>query len=277
MCTISSGEKSCSGSQASQKLGIFIMLKKRIIPVVQLMNDSVVKTVRFNNPRRVGDATATVNVFSSRRSDELILLDIGASKRDSQPNYDLIERAAKRCEMPLSIGGGILSFDIARRIFDCGADKIVAGSIIEENPEEIERIAGSYGSQSVVAALDVALVDGQYVTLSRSSRLSSLCLAGAVERANQIGVGEIFLTSIHREGCMTGLDLFALKEIISLTKLPIVLNGGAGSLQDFKLAFEGGASGVAASSIFFWKGITIKQIKDFLFTHGFPVTVFQES
>ena len=248
------------------------MLKKRIIPVIQLMDNSVVKTVQFKNPRQVGDPTATVRVFSARAVDELVLIDIGASKKSQSPNFDFISATAKNCFMPLTIGGGISTFNHAARIFDAGADKLLIGSLLHEAPGHVEKVASNYGSQAIVASLDCRYIDGEYVTFSCSGSRPSIKLIEMINRAHDIGVGEICITNIEHEGIMKGYSVHLLNEVLNLTSLPVVINGGACSHNDFFEVLNNGASAAAASSVFFWQGYTNNEIKKSLTLQKIPVT-----
>lgn len=230
------------------------------------------KTVQFENPRRVGDPTATVKVFSARAVDELALIDIGAAKESRLPDFDFISAAAENCLMPLTIGGGIRSFTNAARIFDVGADKLIIGSLLHETPGHVEKVASNYGSQAIVASLDCKKVDGEYITFSRSGSRESITLSEMIERAHDVGVGEILVTDIEHEGMMKGYSDSLLTEVMNLTKLPVVINGGAGCYHDFFEVLEHGASAAAASSVFFWEGYTNNEIKKTLEQHSIPVT-----
>lgn len=248
------------------------MLKKRLIPVVQLMGNTVVKTVSFKEPRQVGDAAATVKVFSARNADELILLDIGASLHSKEPDFSFIENTAKNCFMPLSIGGGISTFRCAQSIFDAGADKVVIGRMLYDNPAEVEKIVRQYGSQAVVAALDCVAYENDFVAYKTfGSAPLPLKLKDLITTSIDVGVGEIFLTSVSREGSMSGYDITLLNDVLSMTSLPVIINGGAGGLTDFVQALVAGASGVAASSVYFWEGLTISEIKNSLSEAGIQV------
>lgn len=250
------------------------MLKKRVIPVVQLMGNTVVKTVNFENPRQVGDASATVKVFSARNADELVLIDIEASKYNKKPNFEFIEYAAKNCFMPLTIGGGVDSFESAKRIFSAGADKVLIGSLLHEKPKEVEKIAANFGQQAVVAAIDCKKIKGKYITYSSSGSKKSLSLTQLLSNAAERGAGEILLTSIDHEGLMKGFDLELIQDAVQLTSLPLVVNGGAGNSQDFVECMKFDISGVAASSVFLWEGLTIKDIKSPLKQLNIPLTSF---
>lgn len=248
------------------------MLKKRLIPIVQLMGNSVVKTVSFSNPRQVGDATATVKVFSARAADELIIIDVGASKEARVPDFNFISLAAKSCFMPLTVGGGIKTYEDAAKAFDAGADKILIGTILHQAPKEVEKIALNYGSQALVASIDCRSIGNSFKTFSMSAKQQSLGLSEMIHRANEVGVGELTITDIDREGRMNGYSIHLLEMVLSETKLPIIINGGAGCVEDFEQAFSCGAHAVAASSVFFWKGLTNSEIKSSLRNKGFFVT-----
>ena len=248
------------------------MLKKRIIPVVQLLKNSVVKTVNFENPRQVGDPTATVKVFSARSVDELVLIDIGASKNLKTPDFDFISIAAKNCFMPLTIGGGISSFEHAAEIFNAGADKLLIGSMLHASPDYVEKIASNYGSQAIVASLDCKFIDSKYITFSFSGSNKSFELSEMINIAHNVGAGEIFVTSIEHEGAMNGYSIPLLNEVLDLTNLPVIINGGAGRHDDFSEALKKGASATAASSVFFWKGYTNNEIKKSLKLQKINVT-----
>jgi len=247
------------------------MLKHRVIPLLQMLDSSIVKTVGFSSPRIVGDAMSTVKVFTLRVADELILIDILATQKGERPQIEFIAEIAKHCFMPLTIGGGIKSLDEASQIFDSGSDKVAFGSLFHENPIRIEKIANRYGQQAIVATIDCIMHEGSYRTFHCSGSIPSLSLTAAIERANNIGVGEIVLTSIDRDGKMVGYELDLIQEASSLSQMPIVCNGGAGTSAHILEALSCGASAVAASSIFLWEGSTIHEIKRDLDSAGIPV------
>ena len=173
--------------------------------------------------------------------------------------------------MPLTIGGGIKSLDDASGIFDAGADKVAIGSLLHTNPGLVEKIANRYGAQSIVASLDCKMHEGIYKTFYCSGLASSYPVTAVIECAAEVGVGEILLTSILHDGVMLGYDYDLIRDAVSVSKIPIVCNGGAGSSAHMKEALSNGASAVAASSIFLWKGSTINEIKRDLDHDGFPI------
>ena len=174
--------------------------------------------------------------------------------------------------MPLTIGGGINSIDIASMAFSAGADKLMIGTMLHTSPKVVERIASNYGSQAVVGALDCKLIDGKFITFHSSGRTRSSCLSSLIKIAHEHGVGELSITAIDNEGLMNGYSIGLLDQVISQTNLPVIINGGAGSDNDFSTAFKHGASGASASSIFLWEGYTNSEIKDAIRPYGIPVT-----
>ena len=237
------------------------MLKTRVIPVLLLKGNSVVKTVNYQDPRMVGDAITNVKVFSSRLADEMVIVDIEATKL-GRINVSQITRLARVCVMPLTIGGGVDSLAKADQIFDCGADKVVLCSAFYQTPDLLSDIARKYGSQAVVFSLDVRLIEGRYVaSYDSSSKLSSFSAASAARLAVERGAGEILLNSVDRDGMMTGYDLNLVTEISALVQVPVIASGGCGSKAHCVEAIDAGASAVAAGSIFYWVGESVLSLK----------------
>jgi imidazole glycerol-phosphate synthase subunit HisF len=247
------------------------MLKTRIIPVLLLKGNSVVKTVRFQKPRIVGDAVATVKVFATRKADEMIILDIDATKRGSI-NVDLIKRIAKSCNMPLSIGGGIKSIEDAEELFSIGADKIVINSLFYSDKNIMKKISEKFGKQAVVFSLDAKEVDGKMQAVANNANLkTNVSVVDAANEAVINGAGEIYLNSVDRDGCMEGYDLKLLKEISSSVTVPVIISGGCGDKKHCVAAIKTGANAVAAASIFFWIGESVVTIKEEMKKHGIEV------
>jgi imidazole glycerol-phosphate synthase subunit HisF len=247
------------------------MLKTRIIPVLLLKGNSIVKTVKFKEPRIVGDAVATVKVFATRKADEMIIVDIEATKRGSL-NIDLIERISKSCNMPLSIGGGIQSVEDADALFRVGADKVIINSKFYSDKNIIKEISRKYGEQAVVFSLDVRRSEGGTKAFSNSASVNSDIMAiDAAKEAIANGAGEIYLNSIDQDGCMQGYDLELIEEISSQVTVPVVAAGGCGDKEHCVEVIKAGADAVAAASIFFWIGESIITIKEHLKSNGIEV------
>lgn len=228
------------------------MLRVRVIPALLLDDESLVKTRRFRRPCYIGDPCNTVRIFNELEVDELALLDITATRNHRQPNFTLLRDIATECFMPLSYGGGLTNFHDAARIFGIGFEKVIINSFAHQRPEFVTEIAKVYGAQAVVASIDVArgpFGRERVVTHGgrRPQRPSPVEWAVEMERR---GAGEILLTSVDREGSWSGMDLDLIRRVSSAVTIPVVAQGGAGSIADLAAAVHvGGASSVAIGSM----------------------------
>lgn len=228
----------------------------RSIPVLTVKNRQLIKTLKFSNPKYVGDPINAIKVFNDKEVDELMVIDIGATVLGKEPDYTHLKEMAGEAFMPLGYGGGIHNFEIAQKVFQCGIEKIVLNTAAFEKPELIGEIAAHYGSQSVVVSLDYrkGLLGGKkpvYFSGKKNAKSSILELAMQIESN---GAGEIILHNVDRDGTFEGYDLDTLAEVVGRTRIPIVPLGGAGDILDFKKAIEkAGAHAVAASSMFIFK------------------------
>ena len=248
------------------------MLKTRIIPVLQFKNYTAIKTVNFCNERMVGDAITLVKIFSNRLADEMVILDLdGTQKRKINKNY--IKRLSKECNMPLTVGGGIRTLKDAHNLFQSGADKIIINTEFYNDKQFIPTLVKIYGSQSIIFSLDVKS-NGRddYLTYSNGGRKKqTLSYLDTVDCVSNLGVGEILINNIQRDGKMQGYDLKLISNISKITDKPLIALGGCSCKQDFKLAFQKGASGFAAGSVFHWIGESILTIKKYLMENNVPV------
>ena len=228
------------------------MLRTRIIPTLLLRNESLVKTVRFGKFTYVGDPCNTARIFNELEVDELAFLDITATREGRTPNLKVLADIANECFMPLSYGGGVGSLVQAKAIYEIGFEKIVVNSAAITNPELITQIAQVYGSQAVIASIDVKnTIWGQQRVCGESGRcrtnLEPVAWAKEVESR---GAGEILLTSMDREGTWAGFDLELVKRVSDSVSIPVIAHGGAGSVDDIRKAVEiGHASAVAVGSM----------------------------
>jgi cyclase len=232
------------------------MKRTRIIPVLLLINDGLYKTVKFNKPSYIGDPINAVKIFNEKEVDELVVLDITASKEKRAPNYSKIAELAGEAFMPMAYGGGIHSFEDAKKVIDAGYEKIVINTAAVENPALIEQIASVYGSQSVVVSIDVKLNWlGKYeVYIKCGTKKTNLSPDQAAAQAEKYGAGEIFINAIHKDGTWEGFDIKLIQKVSHTVSIPVIACGGASSMQDFKNAVtEGGASAVAAGSMFVYQ------------------------
>lgn len=228
----------------------------RIIPALLLMNEGLYKTVKFKSPNYVGDPINTVKIFNEKEADELVLLDITASKEKKGINYKKIAEIAGEAFMPMAYGGGIGSFDDARRVFDAGFEKVIINSTAVKNPDLLGAIAKVYGSQAVVVSMDVKPNWlGKYKVYSYGGTHNTDLLPDEYARMiEEAGAGEILLQAIHRDGTWEGYDIPLIKIVSDAVSIPVVACGGAGNTDDLKKAVtEGGASAVSAGSMFVYQ------------------------
>ena len=228
------------------------MIRKRIIPCLQLIDESLVKTVRFQNYQYIGDPINTVRIFNELEVDELCFLDIRATTQNRIPNYKLLSEIAEECFMPLSYGGGITDLEMAKKILSIGFEKILINSVIFKNITLISDISKYSGSQSVIVSMDVKKdLFGRYHPYTNNGQKKikkhPIQLAKEFEK---LGAGEILLTSINNEGTWLGYDFEITKKISDAVSIPVIANGGAGNIRDIKKALNySNASAVALGSM----------------------------
>ncbi len=243
------------------------MLLTRYIPCLLLKGSGLVKTIKFKNPKYVGDPINTVRIFNEKEVDELIFLDIEATPQDREPNYKLLSEIADECFMPLAYGGGIRTLEQAKKIFQIGIEKIAINSAAHQNLKLIGEVAAIYGSQAVVGVIDVKKnFFGKLEVVSNSA--SDKHKQSPEEWAKELvkaGVGEIMITSVDKEGTWEGIDVAMVKRITDSVNVPVIAHGGAGSVDHLKDAVQnGGASAVAMGSM------VVYQKKDFGVLINFP-------
>jgi imidazole glycerol-phosphate synthase subunit HisF len=232
------------------------MLKNRVIPCLQLQDGGLVKTLKFTNPKYVGDPINTIRIFNEKQVDELLVLDIKASKTKAEPNYDLIEEIAGECFMPLCYGGGITTVEQAKRLFSIGVEKIAIQTAALEDLNIVNEIATRFGNQSLVVSIDVKKnLLGQYKLYgSAAGKTQSENWLDFLRNAVSAGAGEVLVHSVEKEGTLGGMDLELIKSAASACTVPLIALGGVGSLGDIKAAVEAGASAVAAGAFFIYYG-----------------------
>jgi cyclase len=234
------------------------LLRPRITPCLLVKGGGLVKTVRFENPKYVGDPVNAVKIFNEKETDELIVLDIDATANGAAPNLRLISQFAVECRMPLCYGGGIKTVEQAKQIIALGVEKISISSAAFDQPSLIRDIASEIGSQSVVVVLDVRrrAQDGEYEVWTENGRKNTGKRPQvAAAEAESLGAGEIVVNSIDNDGQMKGYDIPLARAVRAATRLPMTVLGGAGSLADIGSAIAAcGVIGAAAGSLFVFKG-----------------------
>lgn len=233
------------------------MNKTRVIPVLLLRGQGLVKTVKFKAPKYIGDPVNAVRIFNEKEVDELVFLDISATTEGRGPAFDVLADIAGEAFMPMAYGGGITTLDQVRRVFALGFEKIIINSAAYGAPDLISEAAAVFGSQSIVGCIDVRhTLLGRYEVYSRSGSVRErIGLVDHLQALQQAGVGEILANSIDRDGTMTGYDLKLIREVSSRVSVPVIACGGAGGIDDFVQAVEQGyAAAVAAGSLFVFMG-----------------------
>ena len=233
------------------------MLRSRIIPCLLVHNKGLVKTVNFKDPKYVGDPINAVKIFNEKEVNELMVLDIDASKEKRGPDFNLIKNLAVECRMPFCYGGGVSTVEQAKKIISLGAEKVALSSAIIENPILCKEIGEAVGVQSVVVVLDVRkkMLGGYDLYTMNGKKKSKRKLNEFVIELNGIGVGEIIVNSIDNDGKMLGYDIELAEIIRNLCDVPITILGGAGNLEHIKsLIDKFKVIGAAAGSLFVFKG-----------------------
>jgi cyclase len=232
------------------------MLRFRVIPVLLHAKDGLVKTRRFENPTYIGDPTNAVRIFNQKQVDEILLLDITRSRFNLGPNYELVRKVASECFMPLSYGGGIRSLSDAKKLFELGVEKLSVQSAAISNPQLITQVANFTGSQSISVSIDVLEIgQGEYrVYHAATKKILKIPLIQLIRQVQDLGAGELIITSVIDEGSMGGYNLDLIRFSKEASSVPIVAHGGAGGVRDFAKAISVGAGAVAAGSFFVFRG-----------------------
>jgi len=249
------------------------MLKKRIIPVLLLRKGRLVKPIKFDKYRDVGDPVSQAKIYDAQLADELIFLDMDATSEKRFDTVDIIRKVAKECFMPLTVGGGIRSLEDINTLLKAGADKISINSIAVENPDFIREASERFGSQCIVVSIDVKkTAKGYEVFTQNGKKATRLEAVEWAKRTAGLGAGEILITSIDNEGTSEGYDLNITKAICDAVNIPVIAHGGAGTLEDFYDAFEkAGASAVAAGSLFCFTDQSLIKTRRYLKVHEVSV------
>ncbi len=252
------------------------MIKPRVIPALLLKGQGLVKTVKFKEPKYLGDPINIVRIFNDKEVDELVLLDITATPEKRGPQFDLLKNIASEAFIPLAYGGGIRSMDDVRKLLSLGIEKLIMNTSAVETPSLVREVADHAGSQAAVVSMDVKKgLLGKYEVLThcgqKKTGLDPVKHAVEMER---MGVGEILINSIDRDGTMQGYDLELVRKVADAVRVPVVACGGAGNLTHVsEVIKQGHASAAAAGSIFVFQGPlrgvlisypTPKELKEFI-------------
>ena len=239
------------------------MLRTRVIPALLLDGEGLVKTINFKSSIYVGDASNTCRIFNQMEVDELVLFDIRASSQRRSIQFDLIKQIVSECFMPICYGGGVKTLKDFRRLFYMGVEKVSVSSLLFENPQVVEEAIKIYGAQSIIATLDVKtsfFLKTKGVYLFNGKQRLKLSLDDVIAKIKDMGVGEIIVNNIDREGTWRGFDCDLMRYIAERTDVPVVALGGAGNMQDIKQVVEHGhasAVGLGSMAVFQSKGMGV--------------------
>ena len=232
------------------------MFRPRVIPILLLKNKGLVKSIKFKNHRYIGDPINAVKIFNDLKSDELVLLDILASKENRMISLDFVMNVGDEANMTFAVGGGIKTIEGIKKIINAGAEKVVINSFAVENPSFIKEASDVFGSSTIVVSIDVKknFFGKNKIYTYGGSKNTGLDPIDFVKLMEKNGVGEIIINSIDNDGNMLGYNLNLIESIASAVSVPVVALGGAGSTKDFKFAVKSFASAVAAGSLFVYHG-----------------------
>lgn len=249
------------------------MLKVRVIPTLLYKSVGLVKGIGFDSWRRVDTVLPAIKVYNMREVDELILVDIDATKEGRDPDYESIRDFSRECFVPFCVGGGIRRIDQIRDLLRAGADKVSINSAAYDDLSLITEGAKLFGSQCIVASIDCRRIDDRFHCYSHNGQQDTgYLLEDWIKKVVDAGAGEILLTSIERDGTMEGYDLDMIRMATRLVDVPVIASGGAGNYEHmYQAVSEGGASAVAAASIYHFTEQTPKEAKEYLETKGIPV------
>jgi cyclase len=233
------------------------MLRTRIIPILLLKDGGLVKTLKFSKDRYIGDPINAVKIFNQKEVDELVLLDISATRNGTAPNFSEIKEIVSEAFMPVGYGGGISKMEHIEQLFNIGVEKVILNSAIFDNKQLLEEAIKIYGSQSIVASLDIKKdIWGNYRIYTNSGKKKqNISLDDCIKLIQEIGVGELVINNIDKDGTMQGYDLDLIEKVSVMLDIPVVAVGGAGTINDFIKAVKVGASAVAAGSMFVFQGV----------------------
>ena len=252
------------------------MLKKRIIPLLLIMDERLVKTINFDNFKDVGNPISSAKIFNDSDADELILLNINRKKRVSNSLIPVLKEISKECFIPISVGGGINSFNDASEIIKNGADKIIINSICYNNYNFVRDLASKLGRQAIVASIDVKKINNNYSLFSNCGKLlNQISLEEHLLKLIKNDVGEIMINSIDCEGTMAGPDLDLVMQISNISSVPIIYSGGIGNYDHIKDIFKiSKISAVACGSLFNFTDSNPIRIKSYLKNHNINLRLF---
>jgi len=230
--------------------------RPRIIPVLLIDDRDLIKTIQFRQRTYLGDPVNAVKIFNRKRIDELSILDIGASKRGTEPDFELLKDIASEAFMPLSYGGGITTLSQIRELLAIGYEKVIINTSLIHSPELVKQASATFGSQSIVASIDAKYTNGHLTCFTRDgTEETAYDPVGLAKYAEELGAGEIILNCIDRDGMMNGYDTELVHQVVSNVSIPVTALGGAGGIHHLKsILSDGHAHAAAGGSMFVYYG-----------------------
>jgi cyclase len=249
------------------------MLKKRIIPCLDIKGGRTVKGVNFIDIRDAGDPVELAKKYVEQRADELVFLDITATIENRKTLVSLVEKIAAEINIPFTVGGGINSIEDVEYLIKAGADKVTVNSSAVKNPELISELSGQFGSQCIVVAIDTKFISNEWIVFTEGGRSpTSLTTVEWAKKAEKLGAGEILLTSMNTDGTKSGFSIEITKEVAAGVNIPVIASGGAGSMEHFRDVFtRTSCSAALAATIFHYGEISIPEMKEYLAGKGINV------
>ncbi len=250
------------------------MLAKRIIPCLDVKDGRVVKGVNFVNLRDAGDPVENAKVYNDEGADELVFLDITASYEKRKTMVSVVKRVAEQVFMPFTVGGGIYSNDIIRELLNAGCDKVSINTAAVKDPDFLKEASERFGTQCIVVAIDAkAKKEGSWEVYVRGGReATGMDVVEWARKAEELGAGEILLTSMDRDGTKDGYDIGLTRAVSEAVNIPVVASGGCGKLEHFLEALtDGKADAALAASVFHFREFSIAGVKEYLREKGVPV------
>ena len=248
------------------------MLKTRIIPILTFNGFALVKTKQFNNPRMVGNPVQSARVYNSRAVDELMFIDIFATKQNRKINLKIVKDVIKECFMPVGIGGGVNTLDDINDLLRVGADKVIIKQVAFSNPNFIKAAANFFGSQCICISIDVKKNNNEYFIFNENGE--NFKMIDFIKIVQDLGVGEIILNNVDCDGMMNGFDINLYNIASLIANVPIVYVGGGGNLDHYEELFtKTNCNAVGSASIFHFTQYTPLDIKNRLYKIGKPVRI----
>ena len=251
------------------------MLKKRIIPCLDVKNGRVVKGINFVDLKDAGDPVEQAKIYSEGGADEICFLDITASNENREIIYDVVKDTSKKCFVPLTVGGGVRSAEDINKLLNCGADKVSINTAAVQNAELVIESSKKFGSQCIVVAIDAKKNDEIWEVFTHGGRKNTgINAIEFAKKMEECGAGELLITSMDRDGTQVGYDIDLMNKISSTINIPVIASGGVGNLDHLVDGIKlGKASAVLAASIFHYGKYSVKEAKQYLDSKGIPVRI----